>query len=207
MMKRRWLLAACLALPACSVVPRQPYVARRDWPLVIPPPAQHPARADAPDLLVRSVRAGPGLDQRGLQVLAADGSLNIGYYDQWAVLPAEAVEQALRQSLAASGLFGAVVGPGSQLTPKLVLETELTTLLADPAHGEARASLSLVLLERSGGLGVNDRVLVQTTIHASAPLAAAKTLDEVAAMRAAIATLMGETQAVLAAHLPAGRRG
>lgn len=206
MMKRRWLLAACLALPACSVVPRQPYIARRDWPLVIHPPIQRAARPGAPDLLVRSVRAGPGLDQRGLQTLRPDGSLDIGYYDQWAVLPAEAVEQALRQDLAASGMFSAVVGPGSQLDPHLVLETELTALLADPAKHEARARLSLVLFDRAkAGLGVNDRVLVQTTIQGAAPLNGTDVPAEVAAMRAAVTGLLAQAEAVLAAHLPARR--
>ena len=203
-MNRRWLLAACLAFSGCSVLPSQPYIARRDWPLVVRRTDVRPSSPGAPALLVRSVRAGPGLGQRGLQVLRADGSLEIGYYNQWAVPPAEAVEDDLRHWLAGSGLFAGVVGPGSQLDPRLVLESELTVLLADPARHEARAAMSLVLLDRAhAGLGVNDRVLLQTTVHGSASLGGTDAPAEVVAMRAAVAAMLVAAEAAVAQHLPA----
>ena len=40
--------------------------------------------------------------------------------------PAQAVEDGLRQWLAATGLFGAVLAPGSRLAADLVLEGDLT---------------------------------------------------------------------------------
>ena len=71
-------------------------------------------------LLVRDVRAGPGLEVRGLQWLQRDGSVHVDFYEQWAVPPAQAVEDDLRQWLADAGLFRAVVAPGSRLNADFV---------------------------------------------------------------------------------------
>ena len=82
-MQRRLLLAAPLIVAPLIVascgLSERPYTERRQWPLMArrPPAAPtHPprARASRPILLVRNLRAGPGLEVRGLQTLQADGS-------------------------------------------------------------------------------------------------------------------------------------
>jgi hypothetical protein len=203
-MKRRLLLGAALGgamlgLAACSVVPQPPYVQRRAWPLVVQRPQPLPRRASGPVLLVRSVLAGPGLDVRGLQLLQPDGSVHVDFYEQWAVPPAEGVEASLREWLAGSGLFAAVLGPGSDVSASLVLEATLLALIAEPARQRARAALAIVLAER-GTLA--NRVLLQAAITGTAPLASAEPPAQVAAERAALADAFRQIEQRVAAALP-----
>jgi ABC-type uncharacterized transport system auxiliary subunit len=123
----------------------------REWPLVVSRPSSLPPDPHGPVLLVRSLRAGPGLDSRGLQSLAPDGSVTVAYYEQWAVPPAEAVEASLRTWLAQCGRFSAVVAPGSLATADYSLEGELTQLLAEPALSRSVAAISVVLFSNRGG--------------------------------------------------------
>ena len=103
-----------------------------------------------------------------MQWLQRDGSLHVDFYEQWAVPPAQAVENDLRQWLADSGRFSAVVAPGSRLNADLVLEGELDTFVADPNTGMARVALALVLIDQRQG---STTVLLQRTVTAEVRLA------------------------------------
>ena len=186
-MRRRIWLGGAAALAGCSVLPKEPYVEKRDWPLAVRRPAVLPARHGGPVLLVRTIQAAPGLESRGLQWLLPDGSLHIDYYEQWAVPPAQAVEDSLRQWLSDAGLFAAVVGPGSRLTADLVLEGELSTFVGDPGAGVARAGLALVLLGQGQKSG---RVLLQKTERGDAPLAGVQPAVVVRALVGALAEVL-----------------
>ncbi len=129
-------------------MPSQSYPERRDWPLVVRRAEALPARRNGKVLLVRTVSAAPELEARGLQWLRPDGSVHVDYYEQWAVPPAQAVDDDLRQWLAASGIYAAVLAPGSRLNADLVLEGELETFVADVPAGMARARLAVVLLDQ-----------------------------------------------------------
>ena len=204
-MKRRSLLigtaaagAAALgttALGGCSVLPSQPYQERRDWPLVVRRPTARPPARRGRVLLVRGLEAAPGMEARGVQWLEPDGSLHVDYWEQWAVPPAQAVEDDLRHWLAASGLFAAVIGPGSRLDADLVLEGGLTALRGDPGAHEARASAALVLLDQRPA---KLKVLMQQTVVGTAPLAGAAPAAVVAALQAAVAKLLGAAEAAVA---------
>ncbi len=189
---RRLLLGATLGLAGCSILPGRPYLQRRDWPLLVQRPATLPPRAGARVLLVRDVTPGPGLDARGLAVLQPDGSLRTDFYEQWLVPPAEGVTESLRAWLATSGRFAAVLAPDTRLPAALVLEAELTTLLADPAHGTSRAALALVL-------AAGPRVLLQRTLQASAPLAGTDAPGVAASMLAALGVLLGMVEEAVGA--------
>ena len=165
-MKRRLLLAS-LGLTSCSILPQRPYLEKRDWPLEAHRDTTTAARPQAPVLLVRTLRAAPGQEGRGLRTLQPDGSVRADPYEAWSVPPAEAVEDQLRRWLAASGLFAAVLAPGSRARPDLVLEGELLTLIADPAQGVTRAALGVVLLDQRPAAS---RPLLQSEIRAEAPL-------------------------------------
>jgi cholesterol transport system auxiliary component len=181
--RRRRLVAAALlaALAAggggigCSVLPSRPYIEARRFPLVPRRPAGGPRRGSAGRkvLLVRLMRAAPGLDQRGLRTRRADGSESLDFYNEWIAPPAELVEEALRRWLTDSGLFSAVTTPGSRAGADLVLEMELTALRADLASGTAVAELSGVLLSGGGG-PQGGRVLAQLTPRGEVPLSAAE---------------------------------
>lgn len=201
MRRRTFLLGAALAASACSVLPSQPYLQRRDWPLAVTRPRAVPAPPHAPVLLVRSVQAAPGLEPRGVQVLQPDGSVRIEFYEQWAVPPAEAVDDDLRRWLAASGLFAAVLAPGSRMTADLVLEGELTALHADLANKTAEAALALVLIDLHPSPA---RVLLQRTLRAQVALDGADAPAVVRAQVAAVTELLRATEAALGAALPGG---
>jgi cholesterol transport system auxiliary component len=195
MMRRRLALATILATAGCSLLPGRPYVERRDWPLVVRRPVTLPPRASGKILLVRTVTASPELGTRGLQWLEQDGSVHVDYYEQWAVPPAQAVDDDLRQWLAASGLYAAVLAPGSRLTANLVLESQLETFIADVPSGMARASLAVVLLDQQPNTA---KVLLQRTITAETKLPGANVPDLVDALRAALREVLQQTESALA---------
>ena len=198
MKRRAFLPSAAVLLAGCSILPKQAYQQRRDWTLQPRRPAALPPKKGGRVLLIRTVSAAPGLDARGVQWLLKDGSLNVDYYEQWAVPPPQAMEEALRRWLSDSGLFAAVVAPGSTLTPDLVLEAELTSLVADPGTGVAHASMSLVLLEPKGE---KTRVRLQRTETAEAKLAGTDPPAIVAALRDAATQVLGQAEAALAGSL------
>jgi len=199
-MKRRSILTLGLLLLArCSVLPAREYQQRRDWPLLPLRPAGGPmGNRRGKVLLIRTVSAAPGLEARGLQSLAKDGSVNVDYYEQWAVPPAQAMEEALRRWLAASGLFAAVVAPGSRVTADLVLEAELTALIADVPAGMARAGLALVLLEPKGD---TSRVRLQRAETAEVRLDGTDPAALANALRQAAAAVLGQAETALARAL------
>jgi cholesterol transport system auxiliary component len=215
-MRRRWLLGGmagtalttALGGSGCSVLPSQPYLQRRDWPLVVQrsdalagpaPVVSRPAgRGGGLVLLVRTVQAGPGMEARGLQTLQPDGSLKTDFYEQWAVPPAEAVDDDLRRWLADSGLFAAVVGPGSRVTADLVLEGELLALNADLASMTARVALALVLIDQRRGPA---RIGLQRTEAASVKLEGTDPPALARAQVAAVAAMLRETESDLASAL------
>ena len=198
MRRRVFLLGLPLALAGCGSVLERPYVARQDWALSVPPP---PAEADAPErkgrkvLLVRSMLAAPVLGDRGLLTLGADGTMTTSFYERWAVPPADGVGAALAQFLARSGLFAAVLAPGSLAEADLALEPDLLQLWAEPAAGRAVASLSIVLLATRSQTA---RVLLQATETAAVPLAGQGTEAEVHAELAALAEVFRKVEDALA---------
>jgi cholesterol transport system auxiliary component len=189
-MKRRIILAAPALLAGCaSILPKQKYIAPVSWPLNPQPPQTAPANENGKVVLLRSLDAGPGLSQQGIQTLNADGSLTVSYYNQWAVAPADAASEALGTWLTASGAFSAVVSPGSRLSADLIVEGELTELVSDPARNRARAVLTLVVIRNIGG---NTRPLAQQRLIGTAPLNGPGYAAQVAAQSAALADAIGQ---------------
>ena len=198
-MRRRWLLAAPALLTGCSVLPARPYIDRRSWPLEVRRPSELPPRPGGLALLVRTLRVAPGLEARGLEVVQGDGSIHTDFYEEWSVPPADAVEDALRRWLAASGLFSVVLAPGSRAHADLALEGELQSLLATPAQGSSRASLGMVLLDlRPSPV----HVLLQADETAEAPLEGTTPPEIARSGRAAVARLMAAVELGVAGALP-----
>ena len=192
MMRRRALLLPLL-LAGCALSER-PYAERRQWPLIVARPAVLPPRAGGGVLELRNLRAGPGLGARGLQSVQPDGSIRTAFYEEWAVPPAQGAEDALRAWLAASGLYAAVVGPGSRAVADRVLEGELSALWTEPAAGRAKAALSVTLLApRAEGT----RILLQRRFEAAAPLPGADPKAAAQAMSAALAMAFADIEAAL----------
>ena len=192
--RRRLLLAPLgamtLGLAGCgTILSKQPYVPRVDWPLAPPPPAAPVSGRGKGVVLVRDIQAGPGLYARGLMTLEPDGSLHTGYYNQWAVPPSQAATAGLIAWLQASGAFTAVVPSDSALNPTLIVEATLDTLLADLTTHQARAALTLVVAKPHG---IGERPVMQRRLTGAASLDGTQTADLVAAQRAALADLLGQ---------------
>ena len=193
-MKRRMLfaLAASTIVAGCGLAER-PYAERRTWPLQVRRPTNAP-RAGRRVLLVRTVRAGPGMEARGLQSVQPDGSVKTEFYEEWAVPPAEAAEDSLRQWLADSGRFAAVVAPGSRLVPDLVLESSLDALWSVSATRQAHAALNVAVIEQKGDV---PRILLQRSFSADVLLMGLDAPDAAAGMRAALAQIFTQIEGAM----------
>ena len=190
-MTRRLVLGLPLLAGACSVLPDRPFIEAQRFALA-PQRGSPPGARGRHTLLLRTMRAAPGMEARGLRRLRPDGSVTLAPYEEWLAPPAELAELALRQWLAASGRFSAVTAPGSRLPASLILETELLVLQTEP--GSARASLAALLLAQPVELG-NPRPLGQTTLEARVPLAGPVTAAaEAAAMQAALGRVMADLE-------------
>ncbi|MBW6400510.1 membrane integrity-associated transporter subunit PqiC [Roseomonas sp. HJA6] len=166
MTRRRLILIAPAALAACSVLPDRPYIPTERFPLEPRRTGAPVARLGRRTLLLRTLGAGAGLDSRNLRVLRPDGTVQVDFYAEWAALPAEGAEQALRRWLIDSRLFSAILAPGSRLNPDFIMEGELTTLIADQGQGIARAELTLLLIDERNG----SRLVGQLVSEGTAPL-------------------------------------
>jgi hypothetical protein len=202
---RRALLLAPLALAACSILPDRPNLPVRRYALAPERPSRRAAPRGAPVLLLRSLRGVPGLQQVGLRRRLADGSFAIAPYEEWLAPPGDLAEAALRAWLGASGLFAAVVAPGTRAEAGLVFEGRLTVLETVPAEGEAQAAVAGVLLRESG---LSASVIAPVEARGSAPLPPeADAPAEAAAMQAALGAAFTGLEALLARALqPQGRR-
>ena len=163
---RRTLLIAPL-LAGCSVLPDRPYVETQRFPLEPRRPGAPAAGRARRTLLVRTIRAGAGMETRNLRTIRPDGTESLDFYAEWAAPPAEAAEQALRRWLLDSRLFAGVLAPGSRISPDFVLEGELTRLAAVQGEGLARAELTLLLVDERNG----SRLVGQMVSAGAAPLA------------------------------------
>lgn len=189
-MKRRMILGAPVLLAGCaSLLPKQKYIPVVSWPLNPQPPQSQPANEAGKILLLRNLDAGPGMSSQAIQTLNADGSLSASYYNQWAVPPADAASEVLQSWLTASGVFSAVVSPGSRLNADLIVEGELTELVSDLVHNQALAVLTLVVIGNSNG---NTRPLAQQRIIGTAPLSGTAYGAQASAQRAALANAVGQ---------------
>ena len=206
-MNRRALILSALALPACSVLPDRPYQQTQRFILAPERPPGSVGSRRGPVLLLRTLRAAPGLDQRGLRILGARDEVAVDFWNEWTAPPADLVEEALRRWLLASGRFGAVTAPGSRQRADLILEGELTRLQAEPRLGLARASLSALLL--ANGTSGDTRVLGQFLADGTAPLPGGPradgrvaAADAAAAMSAALGDALGRLETSLAGAVP-----
>jgi len=193
-MKRRLILTLPLFTAGCSVLPDRPFIESRRF--VLDPRRQGPAAGRPRQaILLRTMRAAPGLEQRGLRRLRADGTLDIAPYERWLAPPAELAEQALRQWLVASNRFTAVTAPGSRLETPLILESELLALQVGPQG--ARAAMAVLLLTQATGLG-EPRPRGQNRLEALMALPpGTETGSQVAAMEAAMARLFTDLESWL----------
>ena len=190
-MKRRLALGLPLLAGGCSILPDRPFIESQRFALE-PRRAGPPGPRTRQALLLRTMRAAPGLEARGLRRLRPDGSVTLAPYEEWLAPPADLAELALRQWLAASGRFTAVTAPGSRLATNLILETELLILQIEP--NSAHAALAALLLTQGTDLGT-PRPLGQTTVQARVSVDdGAAAPAQAAAMQAALGRALADLE-------------
>jgi ABC-type uncharacterized transport system auxiliary subunit len=196
-MSHRRLLLVVPLLAGCSVLPDRPYVETRRFLLEPRRPAGTPGGAARRTLLVRTIRAGAGMETRNLRTIRPDGTETLDFYAEWAAPPAESAEQALRRWLIDARLFAAILAPGSRVTPDYVLEGEITQLAAVQGEGRARAEMTLLLVDERNG----SRLVGQMVSSGTAPLAsgtAAPSPEQAAeAMSAALGSALASLEQAL----------
>ncbi|MEO3475209.1 hypothetical protein AAFN86_25330 [Roseomonas sp. CAU 1739] len=197
---RRSLLLAPVALAACSVLPDRPYLDTQRFPL-------EPRRTGAPisgrgrrTLLLRTLRAGAGMETRNLRTIRPDGTESLDFYAEWAAPPAEAAEQSLRRWLIDSRLFAAILSPGSRVTPDFVMEGEITALAANQGQGVARAELTLLLVDERNGSRLVGQLVTDGTAPLPAGTAAPTPEQAAAAMSAALGNALASLEQALARY-------
>jgi cholesterol transport system auxiliary component len=82
-------------------------------------------------LVVRRFDAAPGFGSGELAYRIGDHAFESDYYHLFLQPPGGLVAEQARRWLSRSGLFGAVVNPGSEVLPTQVLEGNVTKLYAD----------------------------------------------------------------------------
>jgi len=197
--RRTLLLAAPFLAPACSVLPDRPYQEISRYALEPRRQGDGWRGKGRRLLLVRTLRAPAALDVRGLRSIRPDGTKEIDFYAEWIAPPAEAAEQALRRWLMDARLFAAVLAPGSRANADLVLEGELTRLVANRAKGQAEAELNFVLIsEREASPRVLGQMLSSGT--AALPSGTLQPEQSAAAMNAALGNALGSLEQALARY-------
>ena len=200
--RRALLLAAPFLASACSVLPDRPYQEVLRYALEPRRQGEGWRGKGRRLLLLRTLRAPPALDVRGLLSVRPDGTEEIDFYAEWIAPPAEAAEQALRRWLIDARLFAAVLAPGSRANADLVLEGELTRLVANRANrakGQAEAELNFVLIsEREASPRVLGQML--STGTTALPSGALRSDQAAAAMNAALANAFASLEQALSRY-------
>jgi ABC-type uncharacterized transport system auxiliary subunit len=197
--RRALLMAAPFLAPACSVLPERPYQEISRYALEPRRQGEGWRGKGRRLLLLRTLRAPPALDVRGLRSIRPDGTEEIDFYAEWIAPPAEAAEQALRRWLMEARLFAAVLAPGSRANPDLVLEGELTRLVANRARGQAEAELNFVLIsEREASVRVLGQMI--STGSAALPNNTPRPEQAASAMNTALANAFASLEQALSRY-------
>lgn len=196
--RRAFLLAGPALAAGCANPLSRPFPDKTMYVLDVRRPQRLPPNPRGRVLVVRSVAAGPGAEQRGIVTRFPGGQQRADFWNEFFAPPPALVQDALRQWLADSGLFAAVVDQGTRATPALALEPALVAMFADAAATPpvARVQMqSLILsLDRTP-----PRVLAQGEHDRRAELASLAPTAIVAGFNVVLAAIFGEIEAALRA--------
>jgi len=193
MRRRALLLAVPVVAAGCNPL-AQPFPEKTMFVLDARRPERLPPNPRGRVLVVRSITPGPGAEQRGLVTRLPAGQQRIDFWNEFFAPPPALVQDQLRQWLADSGLFAAVVDPGTRASPTLALEPVLTALFADAAESPtvARVQMQTLILglERSP-----PRVIAQAEHDRRAQIASLAPATIVAGFNVVLAAIFAEIEA------------
>jgi ABC-type uncharacterized transport system auxiliary subunit len=113
------------------------------------------------------------------------------FYEEWSVPPAQGVEEAMRGWLSASGVFAAVLAPGSRAAPDFVIEGDLGALWTEASAGVAHAAMGVTLIAMQNE---QPRVVMQRRYRETAAFSGAAPAGAVQAMLAAVALVLARIE-------------
>jgi cholesterol transport system auxiliary component len=195
MTRRRTLLLAAPALAAgCSNPLSQPFPEKNFFVLDVRRPQRLPPNPRGRVLVLRSVTAGPGAELRGIVTRFQGGQQRSDFWNEFFSPPPALIQDQLRQWLADSGLFSAVVDQGTRATPALALEPVLNAMFADAAETPPVARVQMQTLT----LGLDrtpPRVIAQADHDRRAQIASLAPATIVAGFNVVLAAIFADIEA------------
>jgi cholesterol transport system auxiliary component len=192
--RRRLLLAAPALAAGCANPLSQPFPEKTFFVLEVRRPQRLPPDPRGPVLVVRSVTAGPGAELRGIVTRFQGGQQRADFWNEFFSPPPALVGDQLRQWLADSGLFSAVVDQGTRATPALALEPVLNALFADAIEAPpvARVQMQTLTLRLDR---TPPRVLAQHDHDRTARIDSLAPVSIVAGFNRALAAIFADIEA------------
>jgi ABC-type uncharacterized transport system auxiliary subunit len=152
-------------------------------------------------LLLRRLDVASPFDDRRFIYKTAPGTYESDYYVRFVAPPAELLTERLEAWLSESGLFGAVVEPGSSVDFRYVLEGELQELFGDysnPQQPEAVIQAEFVLVDDLEGAG---KVIFKRQYRHTEPVNSSGGKAVAASWRIALRSILLELSTDLRSHL------
>lgn len=162
------------------------------------------AKAGAPVLVLRTFAIAPASAGRALVVKTGPQTFASDYFHEFFVPPADAVTAVVERWFLDSGLFTAVVHPGSPLPARWRLEGDVREFHVDTsATGKPHAVVALQAYLCDDRDSVAP-VKLARSLAATSPAASASAEDLVRALDAALATCLTELEREVAATVEPG---
>lgn len=151
-----------------------------------------------PDLLISPMLAAPGFDGSDMAYVRKPHEIAYFARHHWVDAPARMLDPLLVRAADQSGLFRSVVESGSGTQADLRLDSRLLHLqqVCRPEPGEVQLALRLTLIDITSG-----RTLGERPLGVNEPLEGCTPYAGVQAANRALARLMSDLQAFLAAHV------
>lgn len=137
-------------------------------------PSDMPASISNTNLVaLHRVSISPLFQSRSFTYRTAQDSYEQDPYAGFLIQPEQALAEALRGSLRASGVFGRVVPPGSDLAPSLVAEASVTQLYGDfRKRSQPLGTLEIHFICYEVNDGVPGRIVLDKVCARETPMAA-----------------------------------
>lgn len=159
-------------------------------------------------LRVGHISAAPGLESVHIMLVQPDHRMNFYSGSRWPAAAPEVIEALAVQTLRASGAWSSVEDSASPFPSEYLLQVTLRRFEADYSGGAAAAPVVQVVLDCIIGRREGREVLATFIASASAPAAANRLTDVVAAFEQATTTALAQLaqQSSQAAHADAQQR-
>jgi len=187
------LLCGCLSRPSLSV---------QSFSFAAPP-VTGTSPTNAPVLQIRRLQVASPYDSQSFTYRTGEFSYERDPYAQFLVPPAESFTAALRAYLRQSGIFSAVVEPGTGLKPDSLVDVTVDQLYGDfRSQATPAAVLAMHFTFFTASHGLPGRVILQKEYTRRVPLKARTARAVMAAWNEGLEQIMAEVNSDLKKALP-----